>query len=110
MGGVNHQGAIKGRSICQLSENFVENPEFAPSDEPIIQRLVRTVFFRRILPLKPVLDDVNDAADDAPVIDTGNPVRTGKERLDTFELTFGKIKQGTHETPPCPLHTLFGDI
>ena len=73
MGGVNHQGTIKWCLVCQLSENSVENTKFAPSDEPIVQRLVGTVFFRRILPLKPVLDDVNDAADDAPVIDTGNP-------------------------------------
>ena len=53
------------------------------------------------------IDDVYDAADDASVIDTRSTVRTGKERFDTLQLAFGKIKQGTHGTPPCLLHTLF---
>lgn len=74
--------------------------------EPVVQRLVWTVFIRSILPLKSVLDDVNDTADDASVIDTGNTVRERKKRLDT-QLVFGKIKQGTHGTPPCLLHTPF---
>lgn len=45
------------------------------------------VLIRRILPLKSVLDDVDDAADDTPVIHTGSTMRTGKERL----LTLAKI-------------------
>ena len=99
--------AIKRRLICQLSENIVEDTEVAPSNEPIVQHLVRSVFIRSILPLKSVLDDVNDTADDASVIHTGSTVRTGKERFDTLQLTFGKIKQGTHGTLPRLLHGLF---
>ena len=96
------------KTFCwQLSENFIENTESAPPDESIVQRFVRAVLIRCILPLKPVLDDVYDAADDASVIDTRSTVRTGKERFDTLQLAFGKIKQGTHAPPPCPLHTLF---
>ena len=52
---------------------------------------MRAVLIRCILPLKPVLDDVYDAADDASVIDTRSTVRTGKERFDTLQLAFGKI-------------------
>ena len=96
MGGVDHQGAIKRCFICQLNENFIKNTEPAPPDKAIVQRFVGAVLIRCIFPLKSVLDDVDDAADDTPVIHTGNTVRTGKERFDTLQLTFGKIKQGTH--------------
>ena len=83
------------KTFCwQLSENFIENTESAPPDESIVQRFVRAVLIRCILPLKPVLDDVYDAADDASVIDTRGTVRTGKERFDTLQLAFRKDKTG----------------
>lgn len=75
--GVNHQGTIKRCLVCQPTEKS----EITPPDGPIVQCLARTLFFRGILPLKPVPDGVSDAADDAPVIDTGNTVRTGKKDL-----------------------------
>lgn len=59
VGGANHQGAVKRYPVCQFNENIVENTKFAPPDEPIVQRLVWVVFIRSILPLKPVLDNVN---------------------------------------------------
>ena len=43
MSGVNHQRAIKGRLVCQLGEDPAENTEPAQPDEPIVQRLVRTI-------------------------------------------------------------------
>ena len=73
MGGVDHQGAIK--------ENFVENTKPAPSDKAIAQRFVRAVLIRCILSLKSVLDDVDDAVDDTPVIHTGAPWERGKNGL-----------------------------
>ncbi len=42
----------------------------------------------------------------ASVIDTRNTMRTGKERFDTFQLTFGKIKQGTHGNLRASCNTL----
>ena len=74
---------------------------------PIVQRLVRTIFRGSILPLKSMFDNVKNAADDVPVIGTGDTVRAGKERADPFHLAFGKVKQGTHATPPCLQYTLF---
>lgn len=88
MGGVEHLGAIKRYFICQLIENFIKNTEPAPPDKAIVQRFVGAVLIRYILPLKSVLDDVDDAADDMPVIHTGNTVRAGTERFDTLQLTF----------------------
>ena len=107
MGGVDHQGAIKRCFICQLNENFIENTEPAPLDKAIVQRFVGAVLIRCILPLKSVLDDVDNAADDTPVIHTGNTVRTGKERFDTLQRTFGKIKQGTGDTSVPPAYPVF---
>ena len=105
--GVYHQRAIKGRLVCQLGEDPAENTEPAPPDEPIVQRLVRTIFRGSILSLKSMFDNVKNAADDVPVIGTGDTVRAGKERADPFHLAFGKVKQGTHTTPPCLQYTLF---
>ena len=85
--GVDHQGAIKKCFICQFNENFIENTKPAPPDKAIVQGGVGTVLIRCIFPLKSVLDDVDDAADDTPVIHTGNSVRTGKEWFDTLQLT-----------------------
>lgn len=73
VGGVEHQGAIKSRLICQFIENIVEKSDFAPPDKTVVQGVVRAVLIRCILPLKSVLDDVDDAADDTPVIHTGAP-------------------------------------
>ena len=105
VGGVEHQGAIKRRLICQFIENFVENSEFTPPKKMVVQGWA--VLIRSILPLKSVLDDVDNTADDASVIHTGSTVRTGKERFDTFQLAFGKIKQGTHGNLRAPCNTLF---
>ena len=81
MGGVDHQGAIKRCFVCQLSENFIEDTEPAPPDKAIAQRFVRAVLIRCILSLKSVLDDVDNAADDTPVIHTGAPWERGKNGL-----------------------------
>ena len=97
----------KGVLFANSVKIFVENTEPAPPDNAIAQRFVRAVLIRCILSLQSVLDDVDDAADDTPVIYTGSTVGTGKERFDTLQLIFGKIKQGTHGTPPFLLHTLF---
>jgi len=81
---------------CQLNGNLAENTTPAPPDEPIAQRLVRTVFIRSGLPLKPMPDDVDDTTgNNAFVINARNTMRTGKKRFDTLQLVFGKIKQGT---------------
>lgn len=86
MGGVDHQGAIKMCFVCQLSENFIKNTEPAPPDKAVVQRFMGAVLIRCILPLKSVLDDVDDAADDTPVILAGSTVRTGKEWFNTLQV------------------------
>lgn len=63
MGGVNHQ------TYCAVIENFIWD------------RLTRS-----LLPLKAVLDDVNNFADDIPFIYSRCPVRQRKVRFDVVNL------------------------
>ena len=63
----------KGVWFANFGEEPAENTEPAPPDKAIVQRFVGAVLIRCILPLKSVLDDVDDAADDTPVIHTGAP-------------------------------------
>ena len=102
--GVDHQGAIKRCFVCQLGEYVIENTDPAPPDEAIVQRFAGAVRIRCILPLKCVFDDVDDAADDTPVIHTGSTVRTGKERFETQSFRLGKlllISRGTKHLASC---------
>ena len=46
-----------------LIENIFENSDFASPDKTVVQGVVRAVLIRCILPLKSVLDDVDDAAE-----------------------------------------------
>ena len=41
-------------------EDAVEHPEPASADEAVVERLVRTIILRRILPLQAVLDHIDD--------------------------------------------------
>ena len=67
---------------------------------------MRAVLSRSLPPLKSVLDDVSDTADDASAIDTRSAMGTGKEQFDTFQLTFGKIKQCMHGNLRASCNTL----
>ena len=71
----------KGVLFANSVKIFVENTEPAPPDKAIAQRFVRAVLIRCILPLTSVLDDVDDAVDDTPVIHTGAPWERGKNGL-----------------------------
>ncbi len=53
----------------EADENPVEDAKPAPANETVVECLVRPVALGRILPLKAVPDDVDNAADDASVVD-----------------------------------------
>ena len=74
-------GSIKRCFICQLNENFIENTEPAPPDKAIVQSFVGAVLIRCILPLKSVLDDVDNAADDTPVNPHGEHRENGERMV-----------------------------
>jgi hypothetical protein len=56
----------------QIRESLAEHALAAPTNEPIIDRLVRTA------PMQPVLDHEDDGAHDPPVIAPGDAVRERK--------------------------------
>lgn len=67
--GIDHQSVGPACLAHERLENPVEHAEFAPSDEAIVKRLLRTVFLRRVLPLKFMFQDANNATYHTAVID-----------------------------------------
>ena len=59
----------------QLDENAVEHAQAAPTDEPVVDRLVRPVAARRIAPSQAILDDEDDRRHNQPVINSRNTMR-----------------------------------
>ena len=88
--------AILSCCFCQFGKNIVEDAHPAPAQKTIAERLVRAILTRRVLPLQAMLDDINDAADDFPVVDPRNTMWTWKEGLDTFELFGRKVEKLAH--------------
>ena len=68
----------------------------APAHEPIVDRLVRTVFARSIAPPQPVPDDEDDPANHPSVINSGNTMRQWEKRLDPAHLRLGEQEQFSH--------------
>ena len=84
-----------GFGLCdgESGENAVEHTEPAPADETIVKRLVRAVIVGRVLPLQPVADHIDDAADDTPVVDARHAMRQRKKRRDARYLALAQQKQ-----------------
>jgi hypothetical protein len=101
MRGIDHQSVGLTCLARQGLENPVEHAQFAPSKKPIIERLVRTVFLRRVLPLKSMFQHVNYTADHTSVIDTGDAVRQWEIRPDPTKLGRRQQKQITHGSSSC---------
>ena len=80
VGGNDHQPLRHSVSICQGRKDAREHPEAAPADEPVAERLVRPVAARCVLPLQPVADDVDDAADHPAVVHAGRAARARDSR------------------------------
>ena len=72
VGCIDHHLAILSRCFCQFGKNIVEDAHPAPAQKTIVERLVRAILARRVFPLQAMFDDINDAADDFPVIDPRN--------------------------------------
>ena len=84
--GVDHKPVRRAGLSGQLFENAVEHTHSAPTHETIIQRLVRTVFTRRVLPLQSVLYYIDDPADYTQIIHARHSVRQREIRLDAVKL------------------------
>ena len=70
----------------QLGEYPVEDPKLAPSDEAVVDSLVRAIVLRRIAPAQTILDHKDNPADHPSVIDTRYPMRQREIRRDPPHL------------------------
>ena len=98
MCGVDHDALGLRPFASQPGEDAVEDPHPAPADEAVVERLVRAVAFRRVFPLKTVLDDVDDAAHHAAIINPWHAMRQRKIRSDPSHLRFAQQKQATRQS------------
>ena len=64
----------------QGMENLDPNALFSPSHEPIVERLVRAIIIGRINPTAAGFQNVHNAADDAPVVNTRLAARIGWQK------------------------------
>jgi len=75
----------------QRLENCFPDAFLGPADEAVVERLARTVDRRSVDPPAARLENVNDAADDAAVIDPRLAARVGRKmRLKPRELPFAQ--------------------
>src|SRR4051794_8889287 len=75
-------------------------PMPAPAHEAVVEGLVRTVAARRVLPLEPTPDHVDDAADHPAVVDAAQATRQGKERRDPAHVRDRRQRNAGHRIPP----------
>jgi len=70
----------------QITENTINNAKFRPALKAIVEHLVRAIGLGRTLPLKAVLQNVDDAGNDTTIIYSGYSVRLGEEGLNLRHL------------------------
>lgn len=95
MRGVDHQ-AVRG--ACwprQFAEDRIEHSRAAPADEAVVQRVVRSIAFGRIFPLKAVPNDRDDSTDHPQIIHPRNAVGNRKIGFDSIQLLLGQQNQLT---------------
>src|SRR6202789_1631827 len=92
MRGVDHHSLRPPALVRQRCENLVEHPQAAPANEPVIDRLMRTILGRGVTPAKPIPDHEHDGAHNPPVIHPRDAVRQRKIALDPAHLALPKAK------------------
>ena len=74
----------------QAAEYLIKDAFQRPTDETVIEGLVRSINFGRVPPSQAIADDVDNSADDTAVVDTGPAVRSWEVGSDTVKLNIGK--------------------
>jgi hypothetical protein len=87
------QHHLSPEAFGQRGKDTVEHAHAAPADEAVVDCLVRPVAFGGIAPHQPMLDDVDDARHDPPVIDPRHPMRQREKRLDPVHLSLTQHKR-----------------
>ena len=97
VGRVDHQPIRWAGFRGQGRKYAIEHAHPGPSDEPVVQGLMRSVDLGRVTPSQPIANDVNDAADNPTIIHTGFTVGSREGRLNALELGFREPVMIRHE-------------
>jgi hypothetical protein len=88
MRSVNHDGVGLCPASYQAAEYSIKDAHSRPTDEAIVEGLVRSINFRRVPPSQAVSDDMYYSADYSPVIDTRLAMGSWEARLDARKQGF----------------------
>ena len=80
VGGVDHDFLGVPAAFGKFNEDAPEHAHFAPSDETVVDCLVRPVACGHVAPSQTIADHEDDAADHPAIIDARHPVREREER------------------------------
>ena len=111
MRAIDHQAIRRSVFGDQVCKDAVEDAHAGPANEPVIQRLVRTVDFRSIPPSQAVSDRMDYTADHAPIIYARHAMRPWEIGFDAFELGLAEpvmIRHG-QVLVPCLNHNFNKD-
>lgn len=85
--GIDQQLRRRATGRGQRVKDIRPNPFRRPTHEAIVQRLARPIDFRRVGPTPAALQDMDDPADDPPIISAGHATCISwKKRLKAREL------------------------
>src|SRR5580700_8432256 len=106
MRGVDHDPLGIAAPVRQRCENLVEHPQAAPTNKPIVDRLVRTILRRGVAPTKPILDHKHNRAHDPTVIHPRDAMRQRKIPHNPTHLSLRQQEQISHgeASQPPPMN------
>ena len=96
---IDHERLAVRPRLRQLDEDPGENPHARPANEPVVERLLRAVDGRRILPLQPILFDVDYRAQYAMIIDPRPAARFREERPQPLRRLACQPEMPAHHAP-----------
>lgn len=93
---VDHDPVRFASASGQFGEDPVEYSEPASAHKPVVDRLVRPIALGGIPPHQSMLDDIDDAQNDPPVIGPWNAMGEREEQFDPAHLRFTQQKRNVH--------------
>jgi hypothetical protein len=98
--------SIRGvASSRQGTENAFPDAAFGPADEPIVERLLRTIDVSTVRPAPAAAKRVDDPAQHPTIIHTWFAANIRRQkRLDPSPLRIGKPKEIRHISASSPRH------
>lgn len=95
-GNIYHQSCFRAIPLCNFGKSIIKDSQCSPSDKAFIESFLWPILTWSIFSLQSVLDDVDNHADDALIINARNPVEERKIGFNMYHLLGAKIKQCTH--------------